>query len=116
MATGKPLVFLVDTGENISIVKENSGVFHDIKDNYIIDIKGISQEVTKSKKVTSIEIQTTKYIIQHDFHIVDLQFAVPCDGILGIDIIKKYNCQLVFKQSEDWKKLRAPQAEAFCGR
>jgi len=60
VATGKELVFLVDIGAEISIVKENSDVFHGIQDNYIIDIKGISQEVTKSKGLTSIE--TIKYI------------------------------------------------------
>jgi len=49
VATGKELVFLVDKGADISIVKENSDVFHDIKDNSIIDIKGLSQEVNKSK-------------------------------------------------------------------
>jgi len=71
VATGKELVFLLDTGADISVVKENSYVFHDLQDNYFIDIRGISQEVTKSKGLTSIEIQTTKYLIKHDFHIVD---------------------------------------------
>jgi len=111
VATGKELVFLVVTGADISIVKENCDVFHDMQDNYIIDIRGISQEVTKSKWLTSIEIQTTKYIIQHGFHIVDLQFAIPCDGILGIDFIKKYNCQLDFKPSEDWLIIRPNNLE-----
>jgi len=55
VATGKELVFLVDTGADISVVKENSDVFHDIHDNYIIDIRGISQEVNKSKGLTSVE-------------------------------------------------------------
>jgi len=96
----------VDTGADISVVKENSDVFHDIQDNYIIDIRGISQEVTKFKGLTSIEIQTTKYIIQHGFHIVGLHFAIPCDGILGIDFIKKYNCQLDIKPAENWLIIR----------
>jgi len=39
--TGKELVSLVGTGADISKVKENFDVFHDIKDNFIIDIKGI---------------------------------------------------------------------------
>jgi len=37
---------------------------------------------------------------------VNLQFAIPCDGILGIDFIKKYNCQLDVKLSEDWLIIR----------
>lgn len=91
MATGKKLIFLVDTGADISIVIENSDDFDDIQDNYIIDIKEISQEVTKSRGLTSIEMQTTKYIIQHDFHIYNLEFAIPCDDILGIDLSSSYN-------------------------
>jgi len=50
VATGKELVFLVDTDADISIVKENSYVFHDIKDNYIIDIKGIIKSQLNSKE------------------------------------------------------------------
>lgn len=37
---------------------------------------------------------------------MDSQFAIPCDGILGIDFIRKFNCQLDFKQSEDWLIIR----------
>jgi len=48
VATGKELVFLVDTGADISIVNENSDVFHDIKDNFIIDICKRNKSITKS--------------------------------------------------------------------
>jgi len=73
VATGKELVLLLDTGAEISLLKENSDNFQNIQDNHIINIQGISQEV--SKGLTSIEIQTSMYIIQHDFHIVNMQFA-----------------------------------------
>jgi len=53
VATGKELVFLVDTGADISVVKENSDVFHDIQDNYIIDIKGISQVVLRYRPLST---------------------------------------------------------------
>jgi len=35
-----------------------------------------------------------------------MQFGIPCDGILGINFIKRYNCQLDFKPSEDWLLIR----------
>jgi len=35
-----------------------------------------------------------------------LHFAIPCDGIIGIDFIKKFNCQLDFKPNEDWLIMR----------
>jgi len=37
---------------------------------------------------------------------VDLQLAFPCDGILKINFIEKYNCQLDFKPFEDWLIIR----------
>lgn len=37
---------------------------------------------------------------------VDSNFSIPCDGIIGIDFIKKFNCQLDFKPSEDWFIIR----------
>lgn len=52
------------------------------------------------------EIQTGKFVIPHNFHVVNFEFPIPCDGILGIDFIKKYNCQLDFKPNEDWFILR----------
>jgi len=58
VATGKELVLLLDTGAEISLLKENSDNFQNIQDNYIINIHGISQEVTKSKGVTSIDNST----------------------------------------------------------
>jgi len=56
----------------LSILKENSDVVPDIQSDYVINIQGISQDITKSIGQISIEIQTTKYIIPHNFHIVDL--------------------------------------------
>jgi len=37
---------------------------------------------------------------------VNLQFAIPFVGILGIDFIKKFNCQLDFQPSENWLIIR----------
>jgi len=51
---------LIDTGADISIIKENSDVFHDIQINKTIDIRGIGEGVINSKGLVSIEIQTDK--------------------------------------------------------
>jgi len=68
----------------------NSDSFNDINFGNKINIQGINQELIQSKGLTSLEIQTTKYIIPHNFHIVEITFSKPCDGILGIDFIKIY--------------------------
>ena len=87
---------MIDTGADISVLKDNSDTFNDINIDNKINIQGINQGLIQSKGLTSLEIQTTKYIIPHNFHIVESTFSIPCDGILGIDFIKKYNCQLDF--------------------
>jgi len=86
-------------------LKVNSDNFI-IQNEKIINIEGIGQGVIKSQGTTLIELQSTKYIIPHEFHLVNPNFAIPCDGIIGIDFIKKFNCQLDFKPSEDWFIIR----------
>jgi len=103
---GKELFFLIDTGAKISILKEISDFFKYVRNNNTIKIQGLSQELTKSKALAPTENQTSKYIIPHDFHILNIQFAISCDRIEGIDFIKNYNCQLDFKRSEDWLIIR----------
>jgi len=86
-------------------LKVNSDNFK-IQDDKIINIQGIGQGVIKSQGTTLIDLQSTKYIIPHEFHLVNSNFSIPCDGIIGIDFIKKFNCQLDFKPSEDWFIIR----------
>jgi len=38
----------------------------------------------------------------HNFHIVASNFPIPCDGIIGIDFLKNYNCQIGLKPENDW--------------
>jgi len=91
-STENKLTFLID--------KVNSDDFK-IRDE-IINIQGIGQRVIKSQGTTSIELQSTKYIIPHEFYLVDSNYSLPCDGIIGIDFIKKINCQLDFKQKQNY--------------
>ena len=66
----------------------------------------MDQGVRKSQGTTSVELQTKIFIIPHEFHLVDSDFSIPCDWIIGIDFIKKFNCQLDFKPSEDFFIIR----------
>jgi len=102
----KKINFLSWPGADISILKEEADYFNSIQDDSIINIQGISQEIIESKGLTSIKLQTNKYIIPHNFHIVNQQFPIPCDGIIVIDFIRKFNCQLDFKPKEDWFIIR----------
>lgn len=97
---------MIDTGADISIIKENSDVFNDIQNNKIIDIRGIGEGVINSKGLVSIELQTDKYIIPYKFHLLNSDFAIPCDGIIGLDFIKTFNCKIDYNSLEDWFIIR----------
>lgn len=50
-------------------------------------------------KVENILIPVSLQVVQGDF-------PIPSDGILGLDFIKKYNCVLDYQYSQDWLILR----------
>ena len=46
------------------------------------------------------------FIVAHYFQVVQNNFSIPCDGIIGMDFIKKYNCILDFNYENDYFILR----------
>lgn len=104
--TNTKLTFLIDTGADISLIKNSSDNFQDIDQNTITNIFGVGEGSTTSLGLVNIELATNNYIIPHNFHIVNSNFPIPTDGIIGIDFIKKYNCKLDFNTEEDWLILR----------
>jgi len=96
----------VDTGANISLLKENADTFSNIQIKNTINIQGIGEGIIKSKGLAPVELQTDKYIIPYNFYIVNKDFAIPCDGIIGIDFIKELNCQIDLNPTEDWFIIR----------
>jgi len=101
----------VDTVANISPLKENADIFNNIQIKNTINIQGISEGIIKSKGLAPKEVQTDKYIIPYNFHIVNQDFAIPCDGIIGLDFIKELNCQMDLKPTEDWVIIRPNNIE-----
>jgi len=96
----------VNTGANISLLKENADTFSNIQIRNTINIQGIGKGIIKSKGLAPVELQTDKYIIPYNFHIVNQDFAIPCYGIIGIDFIKELNCQIDLSPTEDWFIIR----------
>lgn len=47
------------------------------------------------------------HLFEHQFQIVDNDFPVPSDGILGLDFLQKYNCKLDYDQ-DNWKLILRP--------
>jgi len=93
-----------ETGKQL--LKENIDIFNNIQIKNTINIQGIGEGIIKSKGLAPIELQTDKYIIPYNFHIVNQDFAIPCDGIIGIDFIKELNYQINLNPTEDWFNIR----------
>ena len=97
--------FIVDTGSDISIIKA-----HKIRPNHIYypnekcTISGIGHDVTQSQGTILTYIKFTNILLDGKFHIVDNNFSIPTDGILGRDFSTKYKCiwllTLTFNQQE----------------
>lgn len=81
---------LVDTGADISLFKRNK-----INPNQIINqanlctMKGITNGFTKSLGTTNTTLSINGEEIECQFHIVDNNFPIPSDGILGRDFLYK---------------------------
>lgn len=60
------------------------------------NIAGIGQGTIQSIGQASIDLLFDK----HDFQIVHNEFSIPCDGIIGLDFIRKFNCQIDYQNDE----------------
>lgn len=100
------LTLLVDTGADISLLKQTSIEYKKINKYKITTISGIGEGTIQSLGTTHLELCNKYYFIPHEFHVVHENFPIPCDGILGMDFIKHYNCILDFNETQDWFILR----------
>lgn len=87
---------LVDTGADVSILKVGKILLQNSVDNSkIIDIKGVTEGLTKSLGIINTEIWVkNNQTIGHNFHVVSDDFPIPGDGILGRDFLIKYSANL----------------------
>lgn len=63
--TNTKLTFLIDTGADISLIKNSSDNFQDIDQNTITNIFGVGEGSTTSLGLVNIELATNNYIIPH---------------------------------------------------
>lgn len=100
--------YLLDTGANISTLKESflpKGTLMDMNDK--CKINGIVDGLVETLGSVDACLLIDNVEFQHHFQIVSEDFPVPADGILGLDFITKYNCSLDYG-SEDWKMTLQP--------
>ena len=84
-----------------------SGILRNI---YKIDINKLSTITGIGEGAISVvgEIVGELYwnIITFDFKVLPDDFPIPCDGILGLDFIKHFNCILDYKDNDNILILR----------
>ena len=85
---------------------KNKYAFKNINTKYTTKLSGIGEGEIKTLGTLFFDLRFNNYLIPHKFHIVKNDFPIPCDGIIGIDFIKKYNCVLEFDHDHDFFILR----------
>lgn len=87
--------FLVDSQADVCVIKYNAFFNYLIfNENDTIDIKGITNDLISSFGTIYINLQFNDVSVSQIFHVVPDDFAIPSDGILGKDFIKKFKCVL----------------------
>lgn len=94
------ITLLVDTGADISLIKANFIPSYWINRQETIDLIGIGKGKIRSIGTTSFRVRFKNYMIPHVFHVVQEDFPIPCDGIFGIDFMRKYNSILDFDKDK----------------
>lgn len=93
------LHLLLDTGADISVLKQKSlptNVTFDVTKK--IRIKGINDKMVDSMGLTYLELAFDEQIIlNHPLQVVNDDFPIPTDGILGLDFLHKYKCKIDYE-------------------
>lgn len=95
----KRLVYLIDTGSDISVVKRKflniNSVIHDTK----MDISGIVDSTISAQGSTMLNIELIdSLVLKYQFHIVD-EINVPYDGIIGNDLLTHFRAIMNYHEN-----------------
>lgn len=97
-ASDNKLIFLLDTGAEISIIKEQClKPDIEINDSCIINIRSVTDNIIRSFGIVNNELISHDFSVFHQFHVVPNNFNIPADGIIGKDFIKFHECILNYR-------------------
>jgi len=89
------LKFLIDTGAEISVVKDsslNKEIIYELTEG--ISIKGISGSFLKTEGTARLKLFTETHETEHVFHVMGSGFSCQYDGILGQEFWRKYRATI----------------------
>lgn len=89
--TDKVINLLVDTGAQVSFIKENMLGSEEVILNEKIKVRGVINAVSGLTLGTvETELIFNDIRFRHKFHIINDEFSVGHDGVLGSDFLDKY--------------------------
>lgn len=96
--TDHSCTLLVDSQADISLIKISSLKPNIIlNQNEIINITGITSNAVSTLGTICTSLIVSNYLIQQIFHVVNDDFNIPANGILGKDFLKDNKCQINYE-------------------
>jgi hypothetical protein len=92
----RELKLLVDTGAEISIIRSSSlipGVEYQLREG--VDIKGISNTITKTEGTIDLKLFTDTHETTHIFHVLGGNSELLYDEIFGKNFLKRRKALLI---------------------
>lgn len=97
MTDNREILLLIDTGADISLIKHNRLSPRQVIKDSFSKIKGITNETVQCLGYTQANLFINDYRCSHSFQVIDSNFPIPADGILGRDFIAKFKCKLDYE-------------------
>lgn len=89
------LIFLVDTGSQVSLIKAEKILDAKVNTKNKIEIIGISDNKTiHSLGTTKALLNFNGHVIEHQFHVMHENLFLKMDGIIGADFLIKYGATI----------------------
>jgi hypothetical protein len=92
------LLFLIDTGADISILKGNKLVGStEFDHNGRMKVRCVDGSTIDTHGVIKAKIRLGSKTVTHNFQLVGKQVDIPCDGILGRDLFNHTKARICYK-------------------
>jgi hypothetical protein len=92
------LLFLIDTRADISLLKGNKLIGTTEYDpEKKVKVKCVDGSPMEIHGVLEARVELSNSSMVHDFQLVNKQVDIPCDGILGLDFIKRAKAEFCYE-------------------
>ena len=96
--SNEELLFLIDTGADISLIKaekliESTGV----DPTKGVKVKCVDGSPIETHGIVEAQVKLRGSSIPHEFHLVTEQVEIPCDGILGRDFLQNARAKICYE-------------------